>query len=132
MPRYVIPAFRISDEAIDKDVALMERYGVEVKCGAPAPSVEDLKKLGYTHILIATGAWQAGKLDIPGNVKGVIGWMKEMKTQVKPCLDGSCGRRRRRQHRDGRGESRKAHGRHALPPSSTAVPKKKCLPTSMS
>ena len=88
VPRYVIPAFRISDEAIDKDVALMERYGVEVKCGAPAPSVEDLKKLGYTHILIATGAWQAGKLDIPGNVKGVIGWMKEMKTQVKPCLTG--------------------------------------------
>ena len=88
VPRYVIPAFRISDEAIDKDVALMERYGVEVKCGAPAPSVEELKKLGYTHILIAAGAWQAGKLDIPGNVKGVIGWMKEMKTQVKPCLDG--------------------------------------------
>ena len=88
VPRYVIPAFRISDEAIDKDVALMERYGVEVKCGAPAPSVEELKKLGYTHILIATGAWQAGKLDIPGNVKGVIGWMKEMKTQVKPCLEG--------------------------------------------
>ena len=88
VPRYVIPAFRISDEAIDKDVSLMERYGVEVKCGAPAPSVEELKKLGYTHILIATGAWQAGKLDIPGNVKGVIGWMKEMKTQVKPCLDG--------------------------------------------
>ncbi len=88
VPRYVIPAFRISDEAIDKDIALMERYGVDVKCGAPAPSVEELKKLGYTHILIATGAWQAGKLDIPGNVKGVIGWMKEMKTQVKPCLNG--------------------------------------------
>ena len=88
VPRYVIPAFRISDEAIDKDIALMEHYGVEVKCGAPAPSVEDLKKLGYTHILIATGAWQAGKLDIPGNVKGVIGWMKEMKQQVKPCLTG--------------------------------------------
>ena len=88
VPRYVIPAFRISDEAIDKDVALMERYGVEIKCGAPAPSVDELKKLGYTHILIATGAWQAGKLDIPGNVKGVIGWMKEMKQQVKPCLTG--------------------------------------------
>lgn len=88
VPRYVIPAFRISDEALDKDVALMERLGVEVKCGAPAPSVEELKKLGYTHILMATGAWQAGELGIPGNVKGVIGWMKEMKQQVKPCLEG--------------------------------------------
>ena len=56
VPRYVIPAFRISDEALDKDVALMERLGVEVKCGAPAPSVAELKKMGYTHILLATGA----------------------------------------------------------------------------
>ena len=88
VPRYVIPAFRISDEAIDKDVALMEKYGVEVKCGAPAPSIDELKKQGYTHILLATGAWQAGKLDIPGNVQGVIGWMKDMKTQVKPSLTG--------------------------------------------
>ncbi|MCR5825666.1 MAG: putative selenate reductase subunit YgfK [Oscillospiraceae bacterium] len=88
VPRYVIPAFRISDEAIDKDVALMERYGVEVKCGAPAPSVAELKAQGYTHILFATGAWKAGRLDIEGNVQGVIEWMKEMKTQVKPTLSG--------------------------------------------
>ena len=88
VPRYVIPAFRISDEALDKDVALMERLGVEVKCGAPAPSVAELKKMGYTHILLATGAWQAGELGIPGNVRGVIAWMKEMKQQVKPCLEG--------------------------------------------
>ena len=89
VPRYVIPAFRISDEAIDKDVALMERYGVEVKLGKPAPSVEQLKKMGYTHILMATGAWKPGKLDIEGNVQGVIEWMKRMKKQVKPCLSGS-------------------------------------------
>ncbi|MBE6931832.1 MAG: putative selenate reductase subunit YgfK [Ruminococcaceae bacterium] len=77
--RYVIPEFRISHDAIDRDIALMQRYGVEVRCGAPAPSVEELKAMGYTHILIATGAWKPGKLDIPGNVAGVIGWMKEMK-----------------------------------------------------
>lgn len=89
VPRYVIPAFRISDEAIDKDIALMQKYGVEVKCGAPAPSVAELKAQGYTHILLATGAWKAGKLDIEGNVAGVIQWMKEMKTKVKPSLSGS-------------------------------------------
>ena len=87
--RHVIPSFRIPDEAIDKDVALMEKYGVEVRLGAPAPTVSELKALGYTHILLAVGAWKAGKLDIEGNVVGVIGWMKEMKKQVKPCLSGS-------------------------------------------
>ena len=56
VPRYVIPAFRISDEAIDKDIALMERYGVEVKCGAPAPSVEDLKK-NYENLNVSFDVW---------------------------------------------------------------------------
>lgn len=37
VPRHVIPGFRIANEVIEKDIALMERYGVEVKCGAPPP-----------------------------------------------------------------------------------------------
>ena len=47
--------------ALDNGINLIDmspyygHYGVEVKCGAPAPSVDELKKLGYTHILIATG-----------------------------------------------------------------------------
>jgi len=78
--RQVIPAFRISDEAIEKDAALLKKMGAEVKLGAPAPSVKELKGQGYTHILFAVGAWKAGKLDIPGNVKPVIGWMKDVKS----------------------------------------------------
>ena len=77
--RQVIPAFRISDEAIDKDVALMEKMGVEVRLNAPAPSVAELKAQGYTHIFFAVGAWKAGHLDIPGNVVPVIGWLRDMK-----------------------------------------------------
>ena len=79
VPRHVIPAFRIANEVIEKDIALMERYGVEVKCGAPAPSVDELKKMGYTHILLAVGAWKPGKLDIAGDVAGAIQWMKGVK-----------------------------------------------------
>ena len=79
VPRHVIPAFRIADEAIEKDIALMERYGVEVRCGAPAPSVAELKAQGYTHILFAIGAWKPGELGIPGDVAGAIQWMKGVK-----------------------------------------------------
>ena len=78
--RHVIPGFRISDEAIDKDVALISAYGVEIKLGTEAPSVEELKAQGYTHILFAVGAWKAGRLDIEGNVKPVIQWMKARKS----------------------------------------------------
>ena len=48
--RQVIPAFRISDDAIDKDAALLERMGADIRCGAPAPSATELKEMGYTHI----------------------------------------------------------------------------------
>ena len=77
--RHVIPEFRISSAAIDRDIDLMLAYGAEVRLNAEAPSVEALKKHGYTHILYAVGAWKPGKLDIEGNVRGVIGWMQEMK-----------------------------------------------------
>ena len=77
--RQVIPAFRISDDAIDHDVALMFKMGVEVKLNTEAPSVAELKAQGYTHIFFAVGAWKAGRLDIPGNVVPVIGWLKDMK-----------------------------------------------------
>ena len=77
--RQVIPAWRISDGAIDKDVSLMEKMGVEVKLNTEAPSVAELKAAGYTHIYFAVGAWKAGRLDIPGNVVPVIGWLKDLK-----------------------------------------------------
>ena len=73
------PYSALINEVIEKDIALMERYGVEVKCGAPAPSVDELKKMGYTHILLAVGAWKPGKLDIAGDVAGAIQWMKGVK-----------------------------------------------------
>jgi len=77
--RQVIPAFRISGEAIDKDVALMEKMGVDVRLNTAAPSVAELKAQGYTHIFFAVGAWKAGKLEIPGNVAPVIGWLRDLK-----------------------------------------------------
>ena len=77
--RQVIPGFRISDEAMDKDAAMLTKLGVDIRLGAPAPSVEELKAQGYTHILLAVGAWKPGKLDIPGNVRPVIAWMQAIK-----------------------------------------------------
>ena len=57
---------------MEKDIALMQFYGAEVKLNTPAPSVAELKAMGYTHIFFAVGAGKAGKLDIPGNVVPVI------------------------------------------------------------
>ena len=77
--RQVIPAFRISDEAIDRDAALIAAYGAEIKTGAEAPTVPELKALGYTHVFFAVGAWKPGRLELPGNLRPVIPWMQARK-----------------------------------------------------
>ena len=84
--RQVIPSFRISDSAIQKDAALLYKMGVEVRTNTAAPSLEQLEALGYTHILLAVGAWKPGRLDIPGNVKPVLSWMKDLKAGKADCL----------------------------------------------
>ena len=77
--RQVIPSFRITEDAIDKDAALVEKMGAEIRLNTEVPSVQELKSQGYTHIFFAVGAWKAGHLDIPGNVVPVIGYLKDLK-----------------------------------------------------
>ena len=62
--RRVIPRFRIGDEAIDRDEALLRKLGVEIRLGAPAPAAADLFGMGYTDVIIATGAWRPGSLPL--------------------------------------------------------------------
>ena len=77
--RNVIPSFRISGEAIDKDAELIRRSGAEIRTNTPAPSVEELKAQGYTHILLCVGAQKKGSLDMAGNVINVIDFLKDLK-----------------------------------------------------
>ena len=62
--RYIIPDFRIGDEAIDKDVELLKAVGVDIKTGKEAPSIKELKAAGYTHIVYAIGAWKHGSVKL--------------------------------------------------------------------
>lgn len=78
--RQVIPGFRISDEAIDRDAALLAAYGAEICLNTEAPNVATLKAMGYTHVFYAVGAWKPGCLELPGNVRPVIAWMKARKS----------------------------------------------------
>lgn len=77
--RNVIPSFRISDEAMDKDVELVKISGAEIKTNTPAPSIDALKAEGYTHILVCVGAQKKGTLDIGGNTVNVIDFLTGLK-----------------------------------------------------
>ncbi len=60
VPRYVIPGFRISEEALDKDVKLCTAYGAEIVTGREIASVDELKSEGFTDVIVAVGAWKEG------------------------------------------------------------------------
>jgi putative selenate reductase len=58
--QYVIPSFRISDEAIFRDFQISQKLGVEFAFNAPAGySVDELRKK-HDFIVIATGTWKEG------------------------------------------------------------------------
>ena len=75
----VIPAFRIPEEAIEKDVALAVRMGAEFVCGKPAPALAELSEAGFENIILAFGAEQPGTLGIEGNVLNVIDFLRRAK-----------------------------------------------------
>ena len=58
--RHVIPEFRISHEAIDRDEAIIRSMGVEVKFNTRVGSAKELEGQGYTDIIFATGAQKPG------------------------------------------------------------------------
>ncbi|MDL2294334.1 putative selenate reductase subunit YgfK [Ruminococcaceae bacterium OttesenSCG-928-D13] len=56
---YVIPAFRISDSAIQRDFEMAKKVGVEFKFGVDVADVKALKA-EYDYVVLAVGAWREG------------------------------------------------------------------------
>ena len=78
--RHVIPAFRISDEAIDNDVKLMNAMGVKVELNTEVKDVQELFGKGYTHVILATGAWTKGSAGLEyGEEMNVIEFLEAAK-----------------------------------------------------
>jgi formate dehydrogenase beta subunit len=66
MLRYGIPEYRLPDEIIDADIRLIEAVGVEIRTGRRVESADALLGEGYDAVLLASGAWRAQGLAIPG------------------------------------------------------------------
>lgn len=76
MLRYGIPGYRLPDEVVDADICLIEESGVKILTGTRVASVESLLEQGYDAVFIASGAWRAARMDIPGEdrpevIKGI-------------------------------------------------------------
>ncbi len=73
--RNVIPDFRIDAALIDKDIELVKKYCSDIRLSTPAPSVAELKSIGYDAVVVAVGAEKRGKLKIDGNVINAIDYL---------------------------------------------------------
>lgn len=79
--RHVIPVFRISTSAIEKDIALAQALGAKFECGVEVTSAEELKQKGYTHVIFANGAWKPGSLRLEyGETVNVLKFLEECKS----------------------------------------------------
>lgn len=78
--KHVIPGFRISSDAIDKDAALVTAYGAEVKLNTEVTSLEQLKAQGYDRIILAMGASRPGSLKLEaGDSRNALDFLAEFK-----------------------------------------------------
>ena len=78
--RHVIPAFRISGQAIDNDEKLLRAMGVRVMLNTEVKDVHNLFTLGYSHVILATGAWQKGSAGLEyGQETNVIEFLEAAK-----------------------------------------------------
>jgi putative selenate reductase len=81
IPRHVIPDFRILPAAIERDVELVTAMGAEMRCGAPAPSVRELRTQGYAAVVLAVGAPERGELRLEyGDSVNAIAFLRTAKT----------------------------------------------------
>ena len=77
--RNVIPGFRISHEAIDKDVEIIKAMGAELVCGREIVSVDELKK-DYDYVVLAVGASEPGVLKLEaGETVNALSFLAEFK-----------------------------------------------------
>ncbi len=60
--RRAIPAFRIPEEAIDRDAALASAWGVNFVFGCEVKSLEELR--AFDDVVVCTGAWVPGVLKL--------------------------------------------------------------------
>jgi len=67
MLRYGIPEFRLPKAVLDKEIAVIESIGVDIKCGCRVQNeLFERIKTDYDAVFIGIGAWQASALHIPG------------------------------------------------------------------
>ncbi|MCI6466214.1 MAG: putative selenate reductase subunit YgfK [Faecalicatena sp.] len=80
--RHVIPEFRIAGDAIDKDAAILEAVGVEIRYNVKVESIQELRDKGYTAVVLAVGASKPGVLRLEeGETMNALDFLAKFKAE---------------------------------------------------
>ena len=91
--QYVIPSFRISDEAIFRDFQIAQKLGVEFAFNAPEKySVDELRKK-HDFIVLATGAWKEGAAVVKRGQEKIIDALAFLEESKKTKYGLELGKR---------------------------------------
>ena len=91
--QYVIPSFRISDKAIDRDFRMAQKYGVDFRFNWDANySVADLQK-SHRFVIIATGAWKEGAPLVKQGQEKIIDAIRFLEESKKSGCSLELGKR---------------------------------------
>jgi len=86
MMRFGIPAFRLPDEVLQRDIQNILDHGVELRTGVEIKSERDIGKFledGYKSVFLSFGAWKSTSLGVPGekleNVRHGIHFLRDVR-----------------------------------------------------
>lgn len=76
----ILPRFRLPKEAIEKDIAFIEKHGIRFVFGSDSNyPFEKLKKEGFQYIYVAIGAELSNKMPLEGTYENVFGAIEFLK-----------------------------------------------------
>ena len=80
MLRYGIPAYRLPNDVVDRDIKNITALGVSIKTHSPVTSLESLKNQGFDATFLALGTMEGMKMSLEGeNLDGVTDCMTFLK-----------------------------------------------------
>ena len=72
MLRYGIPEYRLPNDVVDREIAAIQRRGVDIVTSSPVTSAPDLLGKGFDAVLAASGAWTPVRMGIEGEASARV------------------------------------------------------------
>lgn len=95
MLKFGIPSFRLEKDVIDAEISVLEKLGVEFKCGVDVGkdvTIQQLRDEGYKAFYLAIGAQNAHKLNVEGeDLEGVTSGINFLRKVNEGKLDAIEG-----------------------------------------